>query len=249
MGTIAVLAVGAGVLQAAAYALYVRSAMRHEIDPNPTAWLMWAYGTTLLLVLEYDQNATGYVLVLPGVCAVCCLAVAGLCWRKGTLGWPNEKSDRTALWIDLVITAAYLVVLAAGMVGFVSAAHDWLAKMFILVCANASTFVSFVPIVRSTRENPTAERWQPWAVWTVAYALLLVVTIAEEGTSIAALQFWIYPTSCMFLSGLVGWCAYRPHRATRPATRPARISLTAGGPPIRRTSAWQTASTADSRTL
>ncbi len=193
-----------------AYLLYIRSSLRNEIDPNPTTWLMWAYGTTLLLVVEHDQNAAGYVLVLPVVCAAFAIVVAGLCWRTGNLRWPQERSDRRAVAIDLALTAAYLTVLGAGTLGYITDAQDWFAKTFILVCANASTFVSFWPIVRTTRENPSAEQWRPWSVWAAAYAMLWLVTIAEEGTSLAALQFWIYPMSCKFLSGLVGWYAHHP---------------------------------------
>jgi hypothetical protein len=246
MEIITVAAVGAGTLQAVAYALYIRSAVRHDIDPNPTTWLMWAYGTALLVVVEHDQDAGWHLLLLPVVCTACCLLVAGLRWRRGTIGWPRDRSDQTALWLDLALTAGYLTVIGAGALGYVSARQDWLAKSSILLCVNASTFVSFWPIVRSTRENPSAERWHPWGVWSIAYALLGIVTIAEEGITLAASPFWIYPTSCMVLSGLVGWHASRPYRLRR-LTVPARFSLATRDLSPRRTSGWHTARTAESQ--
>lgn len=67
LGTLAILS---GVLQVAGYVLYIKKTLGKEINPNPTSWLMWAYGTTLVLVLELDRNAGWEILLLPFLCAV-----------------------------------------------------------------------------------------------------------------------------------------------------------------------------------
>ena len=46
----------AGLLQLVGYLLYVRD---EEIEPNPVTWLMFAYGTMLLTVLEWDRAGVG----------------------------------------------------------------------------------------------------------------------------------------------------------------------------------------------
>ena len=56
----------AGALQLIGYLLYLRD---EEIEPNPVTWLMFAYGTILLTLLEWDRQASGAELALPAVCS------------------------------------------------------------------------------------------------------------------------------------------------------------------------------------
>ena len=76
----------AGVLQLVGYLIYVRD---EEIEPNPVTWLMFAYGTMLLTMLEWDRQASAAELALPLVCSSMALYVAGRCWwrayRQGSL--------------------------------------------------------------------------------------------------------------------------------------------------------------------
>jgi hypothetical protein len=44
-----------GLLQAAGYVIYVRGSLRHEILPNPTTWLLFAYDTTLLARISHGK--------------------------------------------------------------------------------------------------------------------------------------------------------------------------------------------------
>lgn len=220
-------AYGAAFLQAAAYGIYLRSTLRHQTDPNPTSWLMWAYGTALVLIVEWDQNASTLLLLLPIVCTACGIGVAASCWRKGTLRWPIYQTDRAAFTIDLGLTALYIGVVGASSLGWIAPSHDGWAKAAILLCVNLSTAVSYGPILRSTRADPAGETWPPWAIWTAAYTALWIATIAEEGVSWFALQFWIYPMICMVLNGLVGWHALAP----RPDVRPCPLQSESRPPP------------------
>jgi uncharacterized membrane protein len=210
MITAVVIAWAATLLQTLGYLLYVRGALRHRIDPNPTSWLMWAYGTALVVLIETDQGIHPLLRLLPIACASCSVLVAALCWRQGALAWPRDRSDRAALSIDLALTAAYVTLSLAALAGTVPETREHSAKMLLLVCVSTSSITSYLPILRSTRRTPTAEEWLPWAVWTSAYAALLLATILVEGTSPAALQFWIYPAICLVLSGMVGWYALKP---------------------------------------
>lgn len=52
------LGIVAAALQAAGYLVYGSRVLRRDILPNPTSWLMFAYGTTLLFILEWDRDAS-----------------------------------------------------------------------------------------------------------------------------------------------------------------------------------------------
>ena len=56
-----------GFLQLLGYILYIRNP---DIDPNPVTWFMFAYGTGILAILEWDASATWPELFLPITCAV-----------------------------------------------------------------------------------------------------------------------------------------------------------------------------------
>lgn len=209
-------------LQALAYLIYLRGALRRRIDPNPTSWLMWAYGTALVVVLEADQGIEPSLRALPVVCAACSVLIAALCWRRGELRWPSAGADRLALAVDLGATAVYVAVSGAAGLAWMSAGDAWLAKAVLLVCVATSTLVSYAPMLRATRVDPSGEQWLPWAVWTLAYALLLGATAAREGAGWAALQFWVYPAICMLSTAWVGW--YALGARTAGAGRVPRVS-------------------------
>ena len=208
-------AISGSLLHAFAYLLYIRFTLKDEVHPNPTSWLMWTYGTALVVVLEWDQDAGLSVLLLPIVCATCSIFVALNCWHKGQLCWPDALSDRAAFTLDLVLTAAYVVLIALGAMGYMSGSDGTALKSLLLVIVNISTVLSFWPILRSTRSDPANEHWLVWAIWTITYSNMLFVTIATHGISLYALQFWLYPLICLVLTGAVGFYALRPFKAIR----------------------------------
>lgn len=64
---------------------------------------MFAYDTTLLLILHAALGADPMLLLLPAMCASCSIGVAVLGWAKVGYRWPEQGVDRVAL------TAAYAV--------------------------------------------------------------------------------------------------------------------------------------------
>lgn len=206
---IALAAGSAAVVQALAYVVYLVGAFRRNIQPNPTSWLMWAYGTGLVVVLEADQSIDPLLRLLPTVCALSSVAVALLCLHRGARLWPRKELDRYALLTDLALTAAYIAITAAAWQGSLPEAGAWGWKSGLLVAAGASTVLSYLPTVAAVLQDPRVEDWRPWGIWTLAYALLLAATVAAEGISPQALQFHVYPAVCLLLSGGVTWCAAR----------------------------------------
>ena len=212
--TITFIAICSSLLHALAYLIYVRSALRGKVKPNPTSWLMWTYGTALLVIVEWDQEAAFSVMLLPMVCAACSLIVAGCCWQKGRLTWPETPSDRKAFLLDLFFTGVYVFLIVMELRGRLTLADETLYKSMLLILLSGSTFVSFWPILRTTRETPENEHWLAWAIWTLAYACLLLITIAEHGSSLQSIQFWAYPASCLIPTGMVGFYAFQQRDAS-----------------------------------
>lgn len=186
----------AGLLQACGYIAYIWKSLKDEIDPNPSTWLMFSYGTAILTMLEWDRDARWEVLILPVTCAVMSLAIAFLCWKKGTLKWPTSWIDRSAFIADLLLTVAYVLVSIAATSDLISDQEREVLIISFLVLSNASTVVSFVPLMRTASED---EHPLPWAIWSGAYATLAVVTAISSGWD----ELILYPISNAILHGLV----------------------------------------------
>lgn len=208
---ITTIAVISGLLQALGYSVYILKSLRKEVEPNPTTWLMFAYGTMLLTALEFDRNAGPALLILPIVCATLSIFVAGLCWKRGTLTWPKDRYSKAAFRTDVVLTVGYFSVAVASFTPFVSDAQRTSFALAFLVLSNLSTAVSFVPMLKDTWQEPEKEHPLAWGIWTAAYSTLGIATFLEGGWS----ELMIYPVSCALLHGLVGVLALRPHFCPR----------------------------------
>lgn len=205
-----------GLFQVLGYLVYIHKSVRHEVEPNATTWLMFAYGTGLLAVLEYDHDAKLTMLFLPVACAIFSLRVAAICYANGTLRIPDSWFDRFAILTDLSLTAAYVSTWFATQQGVISEVERQQYTLLFLVLTNMSTIVSFLPIVRGTIESPRNEHPLAWLIWTVAYSCLAYVTYLEEGTYQTV--FMLYPATGIALHGLVGLLSLR--RFTAPKPRP-----------------------------
>ena len=172
-----VLSLLSGLFQAVGYFLYVRGTLRHEIVPNPTTWLLFAYDTTLLVLLHTTLGADPLILLLPAVCASCSIGVAALSWARLGFYWPDEGLDQAAVVGCLGLTVGYAALTVLADQGAISSELRRGAYIAMLVFSNGSTIVSFVPLLRSMRRHPASERPAAWLVWAVAYGLLLASTM------------------------------------------------------------------------
>jgi hypothetical protein len=195
MSEVILLGIMAGIFQLVGYTDYYKKVAKSEVDPNPLTWLMFAYGTFFLFILEWDKGATVSMLLLPVACSIGGIGIAIIIWwrhyRNTKNWWPNSwrisrDADGYSFLADLVLTAAYLVagLLASvwiwtDVLGFappLSSEDRGLAALWVLILSNASTFPGFAPIIRETKAHPEKEHHRPWFIWTLAYALLLVAT-------------------------------------------------------------------------
>ena len=215
------LAIMAGALQAVGYAIYIWQALRAKLIPNATSWLMFAYGTALLTILEADLDAPWQLLVLPAVCSICAILVSVVCrLRQGRWGLPEQRLDWVAFGADLGLTAIYVAGLLLAGSGLVDAAFERPLAVAVLAATTASTVVAFVPLLRSVWRDPGSEHWLPWTVWSAAYATLLLVTLLAGADSSPSLL--LYPTVCLLTHGLVALCALREAPAPAGAPRQRR---------------------------
>lgn len=207
------LAGSAALLHAMAYVLYLSGTLRRKVDPAPASWLMWAYGTALVVVIETDQGIDPLLVLLPVVCAACSIAVALVCYLRGASLWPSNGVDRGALGTDVVLTLVYVAIAGGASLGLFAERGAGAAKAVLLGILGVSTVVSFIPTLRAVRRDPSREDNLAWIMWTIAYTMLLLVTFVGEGVRLSAIQFWVYPGVCAVLSGLVVWSAVGSSRA------------------------------------
>jgi len=208
----------AGVLQLIGYVAYLTNG---DIDPEPVTWFMFAYGTGILVVLEWDANATLAELILPTVCAVLAIVVSYRCWRTARAldphhwwprdWWPDDTWDRVSFVSDILITIGYIGAWGLATFAVLTATQMAWAVFAFLFLSNLSTFPQFYPILHSTYQHPEREHWFPWTIWAVAYGILGWVTWETHGAFWHALMF--YPASNAVLHAAVGALAIRPQRS------------------------------------
>jgi hypothetical protein len=196
---IVLLAILAAVLQAVGYMLYARLFLNRQIRPNAASSFMFAYGTALLVLLEYGDGAGWVVLALPATCAALSVGIALLCLRKGATD-SVDKVEATAFSADVWLTVMWAAI------AFGYGAVSPFSTGFLLA-GNVTTLTAFFPVLRSTWRNPEREQPGPWLVWTAAYSVLAVVTfLADQGRHPALL---VYPLLSVALHGSIAVMALR----------------------------------------
>lgn len=206
MTTVYTLALLSGLFQALGYLIYIRKSLRKEVTPNPSTWLMFAYGTATLTLLEWDRSANWMILILPVTCALLSIRVATICFSQGKLSVPKEWGDRIAFVMDVLLTVAYISVWVASQQEVVTEEQRQELVLWFLVLTNVSTLVSFIPLLGGVLRDPSTEHPWPWIVWATAYSMLGYVTFSQYGLCSV---FMLYPASNIVLHGSVGLLALR----------------------------------------
>ena len=210
-----ILGVISGFLHTAGYGLYIRMSFTQKIKPHPLTWVMFAYGTLLLTVLEWDQSAHWTLLILPVVCTTLAFFVAFLCWKRGTLREPKDKWDIVAFIADLVLTFMYVSAGLSLYLDLISEETKNAATIIFLVGSNATTLTAFWPTLRGTKKDPHQEHAAPWIIWTCAYIVLGIATLIEAGPWSVLM---VYPLMGAVLHGAVAWLSRSSRQAKFPKT-------------------------------
>lgn len=206
----------AAAIQAWAYVLYIRD---DNIDPNPTTWFMFAYGTGLLAIMAWQTSATIAELILPTICSIFSIYISARCWWRAVKAdptrlwprgwWPDDFWEKVSFVLDIIITLIYVTASVLGESSILTKEQRYWAVLVSLFLSNVSTFIQFYPILRETYLHPDRENSKPWAVWAGAYGTLAMVTYMQHGEIWHHLMF--YPLSSCFLHLLMAWFA-RPKR-------------------------------------
>ena len=184
-----VLGVLAAIFQVSGYLLYIRNFRRRSIRPNAASYLMFAYGTSLVAFLAWENGARWQELLLLVACAAMSVIVAVMCLRKNATE-PVDRFEAIVFSADLWLTIGYatLVFSQVEKLAYVAA---------FLVLGNVTTLTSFMPILRSTWRDPRREQPLPWMVWSVAYIFLTAATLKTTGMTQPVLL--LYPLSNVVL--------------------------------------------------
>ena len=202
------LGIFAALLQVAGYALYGSKVLKRDIRPNAISWFMFAYGTTLVFVLEWDRDAGLALLALPAACALSSIAVAIYALRGTKEWWPEHPLERLSFGLDILLTVTYVsawILLLNGLI--VQSQKDWV-DILILVCWNVGIFTAFYPLLRQVYSNPETEHAMPWMVWTLAYFMLVLATFFEVG---GFNELILYPLINVAVHGFVALHTARWH--------------------------------------
>ena len=177
-----VLGVLAAIFQISGYLLYIRNFRRRSIRPNAASYLMFAYGTSLVAFLAWENGARWQELLLLIACSMMSVIVALMCLRKNATE-PVDRFEAIIFSADLWLTIGYatLVFSQIEKAAYVTA---------FLVLGNVTTLTSFLPILRSTWRDPRREQPFPWIMWSIAYLLLTAATLETTGLSQPVLLFY-----------------------------------------------------------
>ena len=186
------LALLAGLTQAAAYVYYLRLTVRGKTWPHPMSWLMFAYGTALVLLIESRSGASWRELFLPLICATSSVFIASAAWRNNGGTAKLTSFDWWTFRADLALTTGYLAVWYAIQAGLLAHQIQPSANVVFLLGVNATTLTAFLPLLGSTLRDPSNEHPGPWLLWSLAYLLLLIAT-ALNATGPESLLLLIYP--------------------------------------------------------
>ena len=110
------LGTGAGLVQLAAFVLYIRSLRRGRARPNGMSWLMWAYGSLVPFYIASDTGAPAPVLLVPVLCALLSMWVAFRAFVGGP-SVPAARHDWLVLAVDVAILGGYLAHLSGRLPG------------------------------------------------------------------------------------------------------------------------------------
>jgi hypothetical protein len=151
--------------------------------PNVASWFMWGVGgvTELIIYAALVNNAAKEI--LPAVCAVVAVVTfLRVWWREDS--FHLDRKDWVIVALDVVLVAFWFIT------------RNPFASNVLL---GFDMLLSFLPILRSTWNNPRSEHPTPWRTWTIAYGLLTLVVILRWE------NVWelIYPVLYLVLHALV----------------------------------------------
>lgn len=179
-----VLGVLAGTLQLLGYVVYNITMAKKGQKPNIASWLIWTTGSianTWSFIVMSDHSAEN---ILPAVCSICCILTFIHIWIIG-------KMERIGMGDWLIITIDSCIIIYWAIASFIGDVGQ--SAMVANLLFQASTILSFVPIIREVYREPGTETRMPWGIWSAAYAVEIIVLWSQ----MAKWEEWVYPSVCL----------------------------------------------------
>jgi hypothetical protein len=127
---------------------------------------MWGFGSFLTLISFHSVAKDWVKELLPFVCVVACFATCVVCVCKKRIERPDSW-DIFIVFLDLLVIGFWVISSR-----YTSKSAEYTNLLFQL-----DTAISFIPMIRGVWNNPSSEDTKPWAVWTVAYAVMFFTVI------------------------------------------------------------------------
>ncbi len=185
------LSVLASMFMLAGYLIYCRAIARREVRANATSWGIWAL-TSLPVIFLYQDLSEDWIKGLPYyICAIGAVITFIEAAKLERLRMP----DRTDILVILLDATVLLYFFFSG---------DKYSTSIIL---ELDIWITFIPIIRSTWNDPNEEIPKAWGVWTISYALMIpVIALRWE-------KWWdlILPANYVLQHGIV-WILSRCRR-------------------------------------
>jgi hypothetical protein len=170
------------ITQLAGYYYYYIS-VKNGVRPNTTSWTIWTFGN-ILEILSYVYLTGDWVKnLLPIACGVASIFLYAHCLAYGKFS-RLKKEDYILIISDMIATALWYFT-TSPLVGNLA--------------YQVSTVISFIPIIREVYDENENETPLPWAIWSGAYFMSIVLVILRW-------EKWgdlVYPVVYFVLSLLV----------------------------------------------
>ena len=166
------------VLHLIAYGFYAHEVFHERIRPNVITWLMWLFGGVVELMTynaitgsHWSSNA------LPFACVI------GIGAITATMAYAQLRNTRnkTQYLYHKPLLSDYFLVLFDGVavVYWLFGGNPVLANA-LAVC---TSIITFIPLWRTTYQDPEGEQDIPWILWSVAYVFMFLAIYTGESSS------------------------------------------------------------------
>lgn len=186
------IAISSGLLHLVGYSLYAKGIFSGNIKPNAASWSIWAFSAVLEgLSYIYVTNDV-YKNILPIICTISSIALVVACFFRGSFK-PLTSFEKKIVALDIIIMVIWYLT-----------ESSFIANLLLVITA----VISFVPIIKDTRDDPYSEDATPWFVWSLAYTFQLIVVVGRW-------QKWedlLYPLVFLVLHLLVAFYARNSRR-------------------------------------
>lgn len=197
-----------------AYGMYAQQVLAEKVKPNVATWLMWLFGG-IVEWQTYDHMTDSHwsSSLLPLACVLGLVAITFATFvsqtrerRRGTgrvIYHKPKLQDWAFVSFDVLALAIWFWFDLAEMANAI---------------AVGTTVVTFIPIWRTTWQEPESERPAMWLIWCVAYACMFISVLLRDTDNLLWQSF--YPVYFFALHAVVAILAFRVIQPKRHRAQP-----------------------------